>query len=337
VHGAIEFASTRPSLPSRSRRQLLAGALAMVICGTGVAQQGYPSRVVSFKSAMAPGSTTDVLARELAKSLGDRLGQVVIVEPVLGSGGLIAAQRVLNSAADGYTLLFSSNSLISGQAMRKQPPVDVSRDLVLVSPVVEGYFGLYVNPELPAKTLEEFIAYAKARPGQLNYGSSGVGGIVHLVGEDFRMRTGLDLVHVPYKGTAEMMPELLGNRIQFTFADTTIMQPHVDSGKLRLLAVSSAKRLPQLPAVPTFVELGLRGYTPTFWYGIYAPRGTPAAVVERVNAEMKVLLTSPDAQQRFADRGYHTIWLPPAEAQRKIADELSVLNKTIDASKIERQ
>jgi tripartite-type tricarboxylate transporter receptor subunit TctC len=322
------------------RRQVLVGAVATcaaLLGGIGVAQPNYPSRVISFKSAMAAGSTTDVLARELAKSLGDRLGQTVIVEPTLGSGGIIAAQKVMNNPADGYTLLFSSNSIISTQAMRKQPQVDVTRDLVLVSPVVEGYFGMYVTPALPAKTLEEFIAYAKAHPGRINYGSSGTGGIVHLITEDFRMRTGLDIVHVPYKGTAEMMPELMANRIQLTFADTTIMQPYVDSGKLRLLAVSSAQRLKQLPNVPTFEELGVHGYTPTFWYGIYAAKATPPAVVERVNTEMKAILTSADAQQRFADRGYQTIWLPVPDAQRRVTDELAALNKTIDASKVERQ
>jgi len=319
-----------------SRRQLLAGALALAVSGAALAQ-GFPSRVISFKSAMAPGSTTDVLARELAKSLADRVGQSVVVEPVLGSGGLIAAQRVTNSPADGYTLLFTSNSLISNQAMRKQPAMDVSKDLILVSPVVEGYFGLYVNADVPAKTLQEFIAYVKANPGKVNYGSSGVGGIVHLITEDLRMRTGLDMVHVPYKGTAEMMPELMGGRVHFTLADTTIMQPQVDSGKLRVLAVTSSKRLRQLPNVATFEEAGIKGYTPTFWYGIYAPKGTPAAAVERINAEMKVLLTTPEAQGKFAERGYQTIWMSVAESQRRVVDELTHLNKTVDASKIERQ
>jgi tripartite-type tricarboxylate transporter receptor subunit TctC len=324
------------SLFSRFHRLLLAAVVGVATCAAAVAQE-FPSRVISFKSAMAAGSTTDVLARELAKSLQERVKQPVIVETVAGSGGLIAAQRVLGSQPDGHTLLFSSNSIISNQAMRKNPTMDVRKDLVVVSTVIEGYFGMYVSAELPTPTLQEFVAYAKARPGKVNYGSSGVGGIVHLVAEDFRMRTGLDMVHVPFRGTAEMVPELLSNRVQLTFADTTIMQPHVDSGKMRLLAVSSRKRLRQLPNVPTFEESGLIGYTPTFWYGLYAPRGTPAAVVERLNTEMKALLTPAAQQQQFADRGYQTIWLPVAEGQQKVADELSMLNRTIEASMIERE
>jgi tripartite-type tricarboxylate transporter receptor subunit TctC len=324
------------SFCSRYRGLLLAALVGAASCVSALAQE-FPNRVISFKSAMAAGSTTDVLARELAKSLQERVKQSVIVETVTGSGGLIAAQRVMSSPADGHTLLFSSNSIISNQAMRKQPTMDVRRDLVVVSTVIEGYFGMYVSSELPTPTIQEFIAYAKARPGKINYGSSGVGGIVHLVAEDFRMRTGLDMVHVPFRGTAEMVPELLSNRVQLTFADTTIMQTHVDSGKLRLLAVSSRKRLRQLPNVPTFEESGLQGYTPTFWYGLYAPRGTPAPVVERLNTEMKALLTPAPLQQQYADRGYQTIWLPVAEGQQKVADELSMLTRTIEASKIERE
>lgn len=325
-----------PSPSGRSRRLLLAALVGLAACGAALAQD-YPSRTISLKSAMAAGSTTDVLARELAKTLQERMKQPVIVETVTGSGGLIAAQRVMGSPADGYSLLFSSNSIISNQAMRKQPTMDVRKDLVLASPVIEGYFGMYISSEMPIRTIQEFIAYARANPGKVNYGSSGVGGIVHLVGEDFRMRTNLDLVHVPFKGTAEMVPELLSNRVQMTFADTTIMQPHVDSGKLRLLAVSSRTRLKQLPNVPTFEESGLQGYTPTFWYGFYAPRGTPPAALERINAEMKAILTPPEAKQQFADRGYHTIWLNVADGQQKVVDELASLNRTIEASKIERQ
>lgn len=329
-------AVARHTFPSCIARLLLAAGVALAASSAALAQ-GFPSRVITFKSAMAPGSTTDVMARELAKGLAERLNQPVIVEPVPGSGGLVAAQRVMHSQPDGHTLLFVSNGLISNQAMRKQPQMDLGKDLVPVSPLLEGYFGLYVNAEIPATTLRDFIAYAKARPGKINYGSSGVGGIVHLVTEDFRMRTGLDLVHVPYKGTAELLPELVSNRVQLTFADTTYMQPQVDAGKVRLLAVSSSKRLRQLPNVPTFEEQGLQGYTPTFWYGLYAPRGTPAAVVDKVNAELKALLTPPEVQQRYAERGYQTVWMPAADALRKVIDELAQMNKTIDHGKIERQ
>ncbi len=328
--------SSCSALFARSRRVLLAAALGITACGSALAQD-FPNRVVSFKSAMAAGSTTDVLAREVAKSLQERLKQPVIVDVVTGSGGLIAAQRVVNSTADGYTLLFSSNSLISGQAMRKQSQVDVRKDLQVVSPIVEGNFGLYVTSDMPARTIQEFIAYAKANPGKVNYASSGIGSIVHLVTEDFRIRANLDLVHVPYKGIAETIPELLANRVQAVFSDTTIMQPHIDSGKMRLLAVGAKARLKGMPNVPTFEESGMAGFTPTFWIGLYAPRGTPPAAMDRLNTEVKAILTQPAMQQQFADRGYHTIWMATADGQQKVADELSALNRTIDVSKIERQ
>lgn len=318
---------------------LIGAALLAGVLGTALAQsaQPYPSKVVTFKSAMAAGSTTDVMAREIGQLLSERMGQPVIVDPLAGSGGLLAAQKVINSPPDGYTLLFVSNGLISNQAMRAKPQTDLSKDLIAISPLLEGYFGLYVNANLPARTMQEFVAYAKANPGKVNYGSSGIGGIVHLVTEDFRMREGLDLVHVPYKGTAELMPAILSNQIQLTFADTTFMQPHIDSGKLRLLGVSSKKRLAQLPNAPTFEELGLKGFTPTFWYGLYAPRGTPAPIIERVNSELKAILTPQEAQQRYAARGYQTVWMTSADTQRKVQEELSQMNRTIDQIKIERQ
>jgi tripartite-type tricarboxylate transporter receptor subunit TctC len=312
--------------------------VALLVCawGSAVAQQ-YPARIITLNSAMAAGATTDVLAREIAKLLSERLGQQIIVEANAGGGGLVATQKVINSAPDGYSLLFVTNSLIANQAMRSKPEFDLSRDLVAISPVLEGTFGMYINPEVPANTVQEFIAYAKGRPGKINYGSSGVGSIVHLITEDFKIRAGLNMVHVPYKGGAEYLPATISNQVQASFLDVTFAQPQADAGKVRLLAVTSKQRLPNLPNVPTFEESGMNGYSPTFWIGMYAPRGTPQPVIDKLNGELRAILTPVEARARYAARGYQTMWAPPADAQRMVIEELNNLNKTIDTVKIQRQ
>lgn len=307
-----------------------------LMAGVAGAQQ-YPARTVTFASAMAAGSTTDVLAREVAKLLSERMGQPVIVEAISGGGGIVAAQKVINAQPDGYTLLFVTNGLTSNQAMRQKPEFDIARDLIAISPLFEGIFGLYVYPGLPARTLKEFIAHVKANPGKINYGTSGIGGIVHLVTADFAVRAGLDMVHVPYKGGAEYLPATIANQVQLSFADVTFAKPQVDAGKVRVLAVTSKQRLPQMPDVPTFEESGFPGYAPTFWTGLYAPRGTPQAVIDRLNAEIRAIITPPEARARYAARGYQTLWMTPAEAQKRVIDEVAQFNKTIDTVKIERQ
>jgi tripartite-type tricarboxylate transporter receptor subunit TctC len=312
-------------------------AALLLVFSAGAYSQQYPGRTVTFASAMAAGSTTDILAREIAKALSDRLGQSVIVDAVSGGGGLVAAKRIINAQPDGYNLLFTTNGLITNQAMRKQPEYDLAKDLIAISPLFEGIFGLYVNPDLPAKTLKEFVTYVKANPGKVNYGTSGIGGIVHLVSADFAVRAGLDMVHVPYKGGSEYMPATISNQVQLNFADVTFAQPQVEAGKVRVLAVTSKQRLPQMPNVPTFVENGYAGYTPTFWAGLYAPAGTPPAVVNKINTELRAIITTDEARKFYGSRGYQTLWLPPAEAQKRVIDELAQMNKTIDTVKIERQ
>jgi tripartite-type tricarboxylate transporter receptor subunit TctC len=316
--------------------RLFLAAILFAAAGAGWSQQ-YPVRTITFSSAMAAGSSTDILAREVAKLLSERMGQPIIVEAVSGGGGIVAAQKVINSQPDGYNLLFVTNGLTSNQAMRQKPEFDVARDLIAISPMFEGIFGLYINPTLPAKNLKEFIAYVKANPGKINYGTSGIGGIVHLVTADFAVRAGLDMVHVPYKGGAEYMPATISNQVQLNFADVTFAKPQLDAGRVRVMAVTSRERLPQMPDVPTFEESGFAGYYPTFWMGLYAPRGTPQAIIDRLNAEVRAIVTTPEAKARYAARGYQTLWMPPAEAQKRVIDEIAQFNKTIDSVKIERQ
>lgn len=319
-------------------RQFIKSLLIIALTASAVASaQQYPARPVTFASAMAAGSTTDVLSREFAKLLSERLGQPIIVEIVAGGGGIVAAQKVTNSQPDGHTLLFVTNSLTSNQAMRIKPEFDIAKDLVAITPLFEGIFGLYVNPEVPARSLQEFIAYARANPGKLNYGSSGTGGILHLVAAEFASRSNIDVTHVPYKGAGEFMPATIAGQIQFHFVDAAYAQPFVDSGRVRLLALTSKQRLPNLPNVPTFEESGFPGFSPTFWFGLYAPRGTPPAVVNRINAETRAILTTPEAKARYAARGYQTLWMSPADTQKRVVDEIAQFNKTIDAARIERQ
>lgn len=316
---------------------IVTAVLAVNINTKAYAQQ-YPTRPITMMVAMAAGAPTDALAREVAKELSDRLGQPVLVENMTGGGGMVATRKLINSNPDGHTLLFAMNGLISSQAMRNDPGFDVTKDMVAISPTFEGSLGIYINPSIPAKTLQEFVAYAKAQPTKLNYGTAGLGTIVHLSTDSFLQRAGIvGMVHVPYRGGAEYLPATISNNVQLSLADTTFAQPFVDAGKLRLLAVTSKQRLPLLPNVPTVEESGLPGFQATFWAGVYAPRNVPQAVVDRINGELRSILMTDDAKQRYAARGYTPLWLSLAQTQIKVKEELDRINKTIDAAKIVRQ
>jgi tripartite-type tricarboxylate transporter receptor subunit TctC len=319
------------------KKLFLAVAAVLSFACSSVLAQGYPAKTIALVVPTTAGSTTDVLARDVGRPLADRLGQPVIVENVVGAGNMIAIRKVIAARPDGYTLLFISNGVIASQAMKVDPGFDVTKDLLAVSPALEGFFGIYTNPEVPAKNLQEFIAFAKSQPGKLNYGSAGIGGLVHLVTDEFLHKAGISLTHVPYKGGGEYLPATASNQIQLSLADTTAAQPLVDAGKLRLLAVTSKQRLGQLPNVPTTEEAGLRGFNPSFWVGIFAPANTPQAIVDMLNREMRSILMNEEARQKFLTRGYLPVWQQPADTQRRVLEELEQLNRTIDIAKIARQ
>jgi tripartite-type tricarboxylate transporter receptor subunit TctC len=306
-----------------------------LVAGSAMAQQ--TSRPIFWASAMAVGGSTDILAREAAKLLSESIGQTIVVEAVTGAGGVVAAQKVMSAPPDGSTFLFVTNSLIANQAMRKKPEFDLRKDLLAVSPLFEGTYGIYVTSELPITTLQELIAYSKANPGKLNYGTSGIGGGMHLFTEELKIRTGLSMLHIPYSGGAPVLVDLNANRVQMSLLDIVLAQPHVNSGKIRALAVTSKQRSPNLPNVPTTAEAGVPDYNPSFWMGLYAPTATPKPIVDRMNGALRTILTNPEVRSRYAARGYTTIWLTPEETQRKVAQELTQIAKTIEAARIERE
>jgi tripartite-type tricarboxylate transporter receptor subunit TctC len=320
-------------------RNVVAASIALTALGGGgsVAWAQADSRPIVWTAAMAAGGPTDAAAREMAQMLSERLGRTITVDPIGGAGGLLAAQKVMNGPKDGTSFLFSTNSLLVNQVLRKKPEYDMAKDFIGISPLIEGPFGIFINTSVPVTTLKELLDYAKANPGKLNYGSSGVGGIMHLITEDLNARAGIDMVHIPFKGGAQLLTELVGNRVQLEILDPNFAKPHVDAGRLRALVVTSKERIVTMPNVPTTAESGLPGYTPTFWMGLYAPAGTSKAIVDQVNGELRNILNNAEVKKRYAARGFSTEWMTPEATQRRIATELATLNKVVEDAKIERQ
>src|ERR1043166_4678062 len=259
--------------------------LAFTLFWSGAGAQTYPAKPVRVVVGFAPGGGTDIVARLLAQKLGERWNQAVVVENKLGASGNIAAELVARSAPDGYNLLMAFSSHASNAAVSKLP-FDINKDFSAITRVGSGPALILANPTLPAKSLRELIAYAKAHPGEIKYGSSGVGGTVHLAGELMQQLAGIEMVHVPYKGIALAMTAILAGDIQITYATPISAYQHLKSGRLVAPAVALRSRCPTLPAVPTVAQAGLPGYTIDFWYAVIGPAGMPGALVERIQREI---------------------------------------------------
>ncbi|HRO61449.1 MAG TPA: tripartite tricarboxylate transporter substrate binding protein [Burkholderiaceae bacterium] len=286
------------------RRSFLLASAAVAAHGPLAAQSQWPSRPVRMVIAYPPGGSTDVAGRLLAEQLGRRLGQQVVVENRAGAGGTVGATLVARAESDGYTLLLAASPEVSiAPITMKSLPYDPVRDLQPITRVGQVPFFLVVNPSVPAKTLAEFIAHAKANPGKLSYSSFGNNTSNHLAGELFKSVAGVDSVHVPYKGSGPSIVDLIGGQVQYTFDTPPAVLEHVRAGKLRALAVATRKRLASAPQVPTFAEAGLPGFSGGTWFGLFAPAKTPRALVERLNAETVALLKSAELSKAFADRG----------------------------------
>jgi tripartite-type tricarboxylate transporter receptor subunit TctC len=284
------------------RTFLLASAAA---CGPAFAQQpAWPTRPIRMVIGYPPGGSTDVAGRLFAEQLGRRLGQQIVVENRAGAGGTVAANAVVRAEPDGYTLLLAASPEVSIEPVTmKALPYDPVKDLQPITLVGQVPFFLVVNPSLPVHTLDEFIAYAKAHPGQLNYSSFGNNTSNHLAGELFKALTGTKSVHVPYKGSGPSIVDLMAGQVQYTFDGPPAVLSQVRAGKLRAIAVAAPHRLASAPDVPTFAEAGLPAFTGGTWFGLLAPAKTPHAIIERVNAEAVAVLNAPDFARTFADRG----------------------------------
>jgi len=265
------------------------------------ASEPWPAEPIRLVIAYSPGGSTDVAGRLLAKRLSETMGQQVVVENRPGAGGTIGAAYVARSKPDGYTLLMAASPEVSiAPVTMKQMPYDPLKDLAPISLVGKMPFLLLVNPDLPVETLADLIAYAKANPDKLNYSSFGNNTSNHLVGEQFKMATGIRATHVPYKGSGPSIADLIGGRVQYTFDSATAPLAQVQAGKLRALAVTTSERLENAPSIPTMAEAGLPGFLAGSWYGLLAPAGTPQPIIDRLNAETRAALNSAELKKSFS-------------------------------------
>ena len=308
---------------------LFVAALA-ALGGAASAQGTFPARPVRLVVGFAPGGGTDIIARLLAQKLGERWGQPVVVDNRPGASGNIGAELVARSAPDGYTLLMAFSSHASNPALSKLP-FDVERDFTSITQVGSAPMVVAANPALPAKTLAELIGYARAHPGEVKFGSSGIGTPVHLAGELMMQLTGISMVHVPYKGIAPAMAAVLAGDIQVTYAAVLSGLQHFRSGRLRPLAVASRTRYAALPEVPTAAEAGLAGYEVDFWYALLGPGGMPAALVERIQRDASALLNSPDLKESLAAQGCIAVGGTPEALTALIRAEYQLWSKVVKA------
>ena len=288
----------------------------------------WPDKPLQIIVAYPPGGLTDALARTIAKPLSERLKQPVLVQNVAGGGGNIGAARAAKSAPDGYTLYLGNNATVGlNTLVYKSLPFDPLTELAPVMLVVESQSILVVHPGVAAQNVGELIALAKSKPDQINYGSTGSGGISHLAGEMFKGATGARMTHVPYKGTAPALTDLLGGQIQMMFNDTGA--PHVKSGKLRALAVTGAKRWPLLPEVPTLTEAGIAGFEKYNWFGMLVPAGTPADIIAQLNRELVAIMRDPALQKWLEGQGAEAVTGTPEEFAAFIRRDLAKWAKVV--------
>lgn len=296
--------------PSRRRFSLgtlaAAAALGSVLLATGpvAAQAAFPSKPITIIVPFSAGGTTDILARIVGQALSGELGQPVIIDNRAGAGGNIGGQVAAKAAADGHTLFMGTvGTHAINASLYKKMPFDPIKDFAPLTRVANVPNLLVANPAQPYKSVAELIAYAKANPGKVNFGSSGNGTSIHLSGELFKSMAKVDMQHVPYKGSAPAVTDLLGNQIGIMFDNMPSAIQHVRSGKLRPLAVTTAKRSPELPNVPTIAEAGVPGYEATSWFGLFAPAGTPPAVISKLNTAIVKVLGQADVKKKISEQG----------------------------------
>jgi tripartite-type tricarboxylate transporter receptor subunit TctC len=316
-------------------RALVGIALAAFVQAAS-AQGGYPNRTITMVVGFAPGGGTDSVARVVAKKMGESIGQTVVVENKAAAGGTVATHQVAKSAPDGYTILLGSIGAIAvWPHLNPKLPYDPLRDLAPITMAVEFPNVIVVNSTLPVKTLAEFVEAAKAKPGTIGYGSSGVGGIGHLAGALLALTAGIDIVHVPYKGGGPAMQDLLGGQIPAMVATPVTALPHVKAGKIRALATTGASRPPLMPDVPTVAESGYPGYEATNWYAYYAPAGTPKDVLARLHKELVDALNAPDVREQLDRQGVEAKPGTPEALTKYMERELATWGKVVKAAKIQ--
>jgi len=310
-------------------KQLLVASLLIGACAASLAQ-GYPAKPVRLMVPFPAGGATDVLARAISQKAAEKLGQQIIIDNRPGAGGTIGSGQVAKAAPDGYTLLIATASTHSiGPIVNARIPYDVEHDFVPVGLVANTASVMMVPTTLPVKNLAEFIALAKAKPGQLNFGSSGNGTNSHLSGELLKAQAGVFITHIPYRGTGLVLTDMLAGQIHMLMDNFVTAQPHIRDGKLRVLGVTSLQRLPFLPEVPTLDEQGLKGFDVTNWFGIYAPRGTPADIAAVVNTAYNQALQDPEVLKRLQNLGATPMSGTPEYMAKVVAADTAKWRKLI--------
>ena len=315
-------------LPRRQFLQLAAGAAVLPAVSQIAKAQTYPTRPVRLIIGYPAGGSADITARLTAQWLSERLGQPVIVESRPGAATNLATEAVVRAPADGYTLLLVAPANAINATLYDKLNFNFLQDIAPVAGIIRFPNVVVVNPSLPIKTIPELIAYAKANPGKLNMASSGNGSTIHMSGELFKMLTGINMVHVPYRGGAPALTDLIAGQVHVMFDNIPTSAEHIKAGKLRGLAVTSAARSDVLPDLPTVADV-LPGYEASAWYGLGAPKGTPAEFIDKVNTATNAVLADPKSQARFADLGASLLPGSPAEFGKLVADETEKWGKVV--------
>jgi tripartite-type tricarboxylate transporter receptor subunit TctC len=308
------------------------GCVMLALAAGAAAAQDYPSRVIRLVVPFAAGGAPDVIARNIASKLEERLGQKVIVENRLGASGNIAYEAVARSARDGYTLLLASPGIATNVSLFKNLSFDTMKDFAPITLVARSPHVLVVHPSVTANSVQELIALAKSKPGQLNYGSAGAGTTLHLAGEMFSTSTGAQFTHVPYRGNTLALADLMSGSIQLMFSDIPSALPLIKAGKLRALAVTGAERSSSMPDAPTISEAGVPGYAIEAWYGILTSAGTPGPIVDRLNRELKVVLEDPAFKRKMQDLALEMSWQSPQEFSSFLGAQVKRLGEVVRVS-----
>ena len=316
----------------RSRK--VAALFAVLFCAIQApATAAYPDKPIRLIVPFPAGGATDFMARSMAQKLGERLGQAIIVDNRGGAGGAVGAEAAATAPADGYTLLFSTMGVLAiNPSLYPKLRYDPQKDFAPVSLTHATANMMVVHPSVPAKSVQELIAYAKANPGKLTFGSSGNGTSSHLSGELFKSMAGIDMSHIPYKGTGPALTDLLTGRVSMMIDTVSVHIENVNAGKVRALGVTNAKRTPSLPNVPTIAESGLPGYEVSIWLGVLAPAGTPADIVGRLNAEIGKVMSDPEMKAQLARSGIEPLHSTPAEFAAAIRNDTAKWSKVVKAS-----
>jgi tripartite-type tricarboxylate transporter receptor subunit TctC len=318
-------------LPRRNFLHLAASAAALPAVSRIAWAQTYPSRPVRIIVPFPAGQATDTIARLMGQSLLERLGQPFVIENRTGAGGNMATESVVRATPDGYTLLLVGLPNAVNATLYSKLNFNFIRDIAPVASIGGGPYVMVVNASVPAKTVPEFVAYAKANPGKINMGSSGSGAASHVFGERFKMMTGINLVHVPYRGA--YLPDLLSGQVQIVFGTITTCIQYIRSGMLRALAVTTATRSDVLPDIPTLAEF-VPGYEASYWYGLGAPKDTPAEVIDKLNREINAVAVDPLIKARLASLGVDPVLMTSAEFGKFIADQTEKWGKVIRAANL---